>query len=124
MTIGSKRILWVFAFLLLTSLLWGAFNCYVMFRMNQTFHLRGEFDRKNMIVRECGSTKSYDLVFTSGEYDHLSKVEKNLGIDDSEPVILEFEAEPIPSPWSLISRRQTTGIECCELVVERGSCTH
>ena len=121
MTTTAKRVFWIFSLLLLANLAWLALNYYMMYRMKQTFHLRGELDRKSMVVRTCGSNQSYNLIFTSGQYASLFKRVQELGVDASEPLIMEFDAHPIPPKWPW-NTRETIGIECCELRIERGKC--
>jgi hypothetical protein len=120
-TTSVKRVLWIFSLLLVANLAWLGLNCYTMYRMKQTFHLRGAFDRKNMVVHTCGSTQSFDLIFTSGQYASFLERVQELGADASEPLIMEFDAHPIPPKWPW-NTRETIGIECCELHIEHGKC--
>jgi hypothetical protein len=83
-------------------------------------HVRGDLDRTKWVVRLCGSGDSYSVILTSGQWAHLLDYQKQFGISDTDPLLIEFDGTTIPPkwPWDTI---ETVGIDG-PMKLECGTC--
>ena len=86
----------------------------------EPFHIRGELNRTDWVVRTCDSGESYRVMYTSTQAFKYGTVEEELGLKADEPALVEFDAVILgPSfPWE---KYQTVGIASV-MHIDRGSC--
>ena len=83
-------------------------------------HIRGQYDDNQCVVRLCGSTESYRVIMTSGQWAHLLDYQREHRLSHSDPLLIEFDGTTIPPKWPW-AKRETIGIDG-RFTLERGTC--
>jgi hypothetical protein len=96
-------------------------SCFSGCAPSRSFHVRGEVDRANWVVRTCDSGESYRVIMSSGQSVLFGKLEKQLGATASESLIIEFDGTTIPPKWPWAAH-ETIGVGVGSMRLERGTC--